>query len=381
MRDIWTIAKRELRATFSDKASVIAMLITPFVLIFGFMMMTSMMGTTDVDEDYKAVGYYINAPEYFIEVMEEIGLENLASNNDVETIKSGIENEDCDVLIAFPEDFSMDNPEKLSDIEIWYNSTNMESTYAYSVLIGILDSARPVLFTINANDPESYDLGGLNIMEEMLALSFPLYSIMGIFMGCLNIAADSIAGDKERGFMNLLLIAPTKRRRIAFGKSLSIFCINIASAISVMLGLSASVIMLKNMDMAADLAYSFVDYASLFASAVCGAFAMTGVVLICSTVATSVKQSQTLSTSTMMILMVCGILSNTESGADIVKSLGTANALIPLWNAVSSMQNIIHGKYEVVDIIISCAINLGFVLIATMTVAKMFDDEKIMQSN
>ena len=198
MRGIITIAKKELKALFSNRTMLAQMLLLPFGMIFGFMMMSSMMGNTAMlEEGEKLQGsYYVNAPEYFITPFKDLGLES-AKSDEIDAIKSEIENGDSNVLIVFPDNFELSNDvNALCDIEVWYNSSEMDSAFAQSLVVGVLDSVRPVNFTININDPESYDLGEeIDIMQEMLVLSFPIYAIMAIFMTTQAIAAESIVGE------------------------------------------------------------------------------------------------------------------------------------------------------------------------------------------
>jgi ABC-type Na+ efflux pump permease subunit len=382
MRDIITIAKKELKALFSNRTMLAQMLLLPFGMIFGFMMMSSMMGNTAMlEEGEKLQGsYYVNAPEYFVTPFKDLGLES-AKSDEIDAIKSEIENGDSNVLIVFPDNFELSNDvNALCDIEVWYNSSEMDSAFAQSLVIGVLDSVRPVNFTININDPESYDLGEeVDIMQEMLVLSFPIYAIMAIFMTTQAIAAESIVGEKERGFMNLLLITPVKRTNIAFGKLLSIFGVNVIGGISSMLGMLASVFATSNILKVGEMTYGLLDYAMLFAAAISCSFAMTSVVMFISAQSKTVKQAQSTSTFVMLALMLMGILSQTEAGMDIVKSIGEPNSIIPLWSGIYSLQNILNGSVEVNAILLTTGINVLFAIVVAVCAARLFEDEKIMQ--
>ncbi|MBQ6212680.1 MAG: hypothetical protein IJJ57_07295 [Ruminococcus sp.] len=74
MRDIITIAKKELRAFFTDKAILLQMIILPFIIVFGYcMLMTSMTESqkeSQEQNDKPVVAYSVNAPDEFKEVLE-----------------------------------------------------------------------------------------------------------------------------------------------------------------------------------------------------------------------------------------------------------------------------------------------------------------------
>jgi ABC-type Na+ efflux pump permease subunit len=383
MRDILTIAKKELKALFSNKTMLAQILLLPFCIVFGFMMMSTMMGNTAMlEEGEKLQGsYYVNAPSYFVTPLKDLGLESVKSDK-IDAIKTEIENGDSNILVVFPDNFELSNDvNALCNIEVWYNSSEMDSAFAQSLVIGVLDSARPMNFTIKINDPESYDLGEeVDLMQEMLVLSFPIYAIMAIFMTTQAIASESIVGEKERGFMNLLLITPVKRTNIAFGKLMSIFGVNVIGGISSMLGMLASVFVTSNVLKVGEMAYGLRDCLMLFAAAISCSFAMTSVVMFISAQSKTVKQAQSMSTFVMMALMLMGILSQTEAGMDIVKSLGELNSIIPLWSGIYSMQNILNGSVEVNAFLLTTAINVLFAIVVAVCAARLFEDEKTMQS-
>ena len=73
-RDIWTVAKKELKAGFSDKVVLFQILFMPFLIVFGYAMLMVVMGEAQSnDESEEAVNaYYVNAPEYMLEGLQEL---------------------------------------------------------------------------------------------------------------------------------------------------------------------------------------------------------------------------------------------------------------------------------------------------------------------
>lgn len=382
MRDILTIAKKELKSIFSNKSIVAQMLLLPFGLIFGFIVLSSFMMTPmEMEEGNKLeYSYYVNAPSYFVTPFNELGLEAV-SDDEIDEIKTKIENGDSNLLIVFPENFELrDDANNLCNIEMWYNSNDMDSTLAQSMAAGVLDSVRPVNFTVNINDPESYDLGKeLDFLQQSLLMTFPSYALMAIFMTSLAIASESVVGEKERGFMNLLLIAPIKRSGIAIGKLLSIFAVNSISGASAMIGMFASTLFSSYVLNVNSMSYGVIEYVLLFTSAVTTSFAMSSLVLFISSKSTTIKQAQNSSTVVMMVLMLMGIFSNTEPGRDIIKNIGEMNQLIPLWSGVFSMNNVLDGSIVMPEVLLAAGVNVVFAIIVAIAASRLFEDEKIMQ--
>ena len=106
LKDVLTVAKKELKNCFSDKAILAQILLLPFIMVFGYAMLMSVVGggTNGTDEkDYTA--YCINAPEYMTVGFEELGIKS--AELDVDTIKNQIAEKECDLLVVFPEDFAI----------------------------------------------------------------------------------------------------------------------------------------------------------------------------------------------------------------------------------------------------------------------------------
>lgn len=383
MRAIWTIAKKEIKAIVTNKQLLLQITIVPFLFIFGFMLMSAVMMDSALEDpsEKEFIGYYINTPEYFQETFDSMGLKS-TTPQEVENIKTQIADKEVDILIVFPEDFelSMDG-ENLDNIEMWYNSRNTNSITAQSMIVNILDSTRPITFTININSSEEYDLGEyIDPFTQMLQMIFSVYSIMALFMAIQALAAESIVGEKERGFMNLLLITPVKRSHIAIGKLTTIFAVNLISGTAAMIGLVASSVLGKNVVGEMSMQLTPESYLSLFLIMVTCAFALSSIVMLISAVSKTVKQAQTSSAAVLMVVSLAGIFSSGDTGFDAQKILGDKLPLIPCYNGIIEMQNIIAGSVSMNNTLMIVAVNITFALVISLIASRMFENEKIMQN-
>ena len=381
MRDIITIIKKELRSAFSDKIVFIQIVFVPFLIVFGYAMLMSVMNqdVTDKDKTYEA--YYVNAPEYISEGLDKMGYKE-AKASDVDKIKEEIKAKTDDILVIFPDDFviNVSGEGDLSDISMWYNSSKNKSLEIRSMTESFLSSMQPVAFTINMDQNETYDLGDEDYMlRRVIGTLLPVMLLMGIFMVCMNLAAETIAGDKERGFLNTMLITPVKRSHIAAGKSFSIFIIVIIGGLSAFAGLALALPKMADALGGADkaIAYSTTEYIMLFAVTLTAVFAFAGILLVISTLSKSVKQATTIAPFFMMVMMLGGMLTMSDSINDTVVKLGNVNAMIPAWNSIISMKNIIELEYSKQFILISCIVNVVFTVICIFAIGKMFENEKI----
>jgi ABC-type Na+ efflux pump permease subunit len=384
MRDIITVAKKEIRAFFSDKAILLQMFILPFAIVFGYcMLMTSM---TDAQKETAeqlekpVVAYSINAPEEFKAALEELKIKP-APDNDIEKYQKQIKNKETDLLMVFPDDFKMSEPggADLSNIDIYYNSQKNNSMELYSKTTLIFTTMQPRIFTFNEQADKNYDLFDSDAMfRKLLGGIIPLMVFMAVYMVCMNLAANSVAGDKEKGFLNTLLVTPIKRGSIATGKSLSILLVAIIASCSAFIGMALALPKLgKSMDMGEAIKYSIQEYIMLFAAVVTGSFVLVAILMIISTVAKDVKQATTLSPILLFAIMIPSMLATTESFSESIEKLGETNYVIPVWNSVKMLQDVVRLEYTVSNACIMIAVNVAAAVVGIFIVGRLFNREKI----
>ena len=382
--DILTVAKKELKACISDKLILAQIILLPFIVVFGYSLLMSVMNAdkkTDMNTAFSA--YCVNAPEYFEEGLRQLGAESVSADK-INTIKNDISNKDKDILIVFPDNFKIAEvgSQSVSEVAIWYNSESTESLAAFNTVNAFLNSVQPRVFTVNSSESVKYDLGDENaVFRTMLGTVLPIMVLMMVFMVCMNLAAESISGDKERGFLNTMLITPVARSSIAAGKSLCIFIAAIVGGLSAFAGMALSLPKLAEaMGIEGGISYTIGEYLILFAVTLTAVFILTGVLLILSALAKDVKQATTLAPIIMVILMIAGMLGMNESFTASVEKLGNIKFIIPAWNSMLVMQNIIELDYTPVSVVITCISNLIYTVIAIIIVGRLFENERIVNA-
>ncbi|MBR5682106.1 MAG: ABC transporter permease [Ruminococcus sp.] len=385
MRDIITVAKKEIRAFFSDKAILMQMFLLPFVIVFGYgMLMTATWSNTREEhasqDNISINAYSINAPAEFSSALKELGIKP-APDNDIEKYKSQIKSKDTDMLMVFPDDFKMgaSDSDSLSNIDIFYNSDKNSSMELYSKATFVFTTMQPRIFTFNEAADVEYDLiDKAAMMRNLLGGIIPLMVFMAVYMVCMNLAANSIAGDKEKGFLNTLLITPIKRESLAAGKSLAILLVAVIASCSAFLGMALSLPKFsKALKISENTSYSIADYALLLGAVITGAFVFAVVLLIFSTIAKDVKQATTLSPILLLVIMIPSVLCSSESFSSSVEKLGTTNYLIPVWNSVKLLQDGIKVSYSWANAGITFGLNIAVALLGIVFIGKLFRREKI----
>ena len=380
MKDILTVAKKELRACFGDKVILMQILLLPFIIVYGYALLTSVMLQANSEPTNTPIkAYAINAPADFGAALSEINI-TAAPDGDPERYLAQIKDKELDLLVVFPDDFAIaeSGAETLSDIEVYFNSTKSSSIKTYSAVTALLTAMQPRIFTVNAAD-KVYDLVDENEAFRMfLGNLTPLIVFMAVFMICMNLASNSIAGDKEKGFLNTLLVTPIKRSSLAAGKSVTILIVSIIGSISAFVGMAASLPQLASaMEITDGVNYGAADYLILFLGVVTAMFVLAAALLITSTLSKDVKQATTVAPIFMLAIMIPGMLAATDSFSAAVEKLGTVNYVIPVWNSMRLLKDIIELDYSLRHVAITFAVNIVVAALGVFAVGKMFENENI----
>ncbi len=386
MRDIWTVAKKELRSCFGDRMILAMMILVPFAIVFGYSLLMSATAFTETDtpddESKSVTAYSIHAPEMLSDMLTELGITE-KNPEEADSIREQIAEEECALLVQFDADFAIAQPgtpvEALPGIEIWYNSADNDSYNLYMELNAVLSSLQPTVFLVNADADTTYNLvDESDSMRELLGIVMPMMLLMAVFMVCQNLAAESIAGDKERGFLNTMLLVPVNRSAIALGKSFSIFICAAIGGLSAFVGMALGLPRLTEaMGFEGEITYSFAEYAMLFLVTITAVFALASVLLLVSTLSKTVKQATTIAPIFLFIIMIGSMLTMSEPTKSMIEDLGIINYCIPAWNASMMLQDLIEMQHSMSNLLLCCVVNLVFSGIALFAVGRCFESERI----
>lgn len=393
MKNILTIIKKEFSRFFKDRRMVLTTLILPGLLIY---LIYSFMGDGlssifSSSEDYVSTVYVCNMPEslkttYFSGI-ENIKLEDVTESEKADILES-IENKEKDCLVIFPENFlekinSYDSSVPGSAapcVEIYYNSTRTESQTSYATFAAVLDAFESTMsnkFDINAGGLK-FDLASeKDITGQLFSMIMPMLIMLFVFSGCMAVAPESIAGEKERGTIATLLVTPIKRSELAIGKIAALSAIALLSGISSFLGTILSLPKLYGDAMEGiSVSYAFGDYMMLLGILLSTVLIMISLISIISAYAKSVKEASTLIMPLMIVVMLLGISSMFASSV----SNSFWVYLIPLFNTAQAMSGIFSFNANVLYVVITIVANLIYSGLLVLMLTKMFSSEKIMFS-
>lgn len=382
---IFTIFKKELARFFKDRRTLIALLM-PGLLIY---VIYSLMGgaMTDAfmpDEEYKPTIVVQNASEVLGGAMGEMFEVKESENNSLDRYKEQITDGELDLLVIFPESFDekvfsydVSSGEAAPSVDIFFNSSSTNSSMAYQTMTALLSSFEAQLtnkFDVNMGGGE-YDLATDEDMTAMIfSMLMPMLLIMLLFSGCMAVAPESIAGEKERGTIATLLITPAKRSHIAIGKILALSVMALISGMSSTVGVVLSLPKLMGDTMTLDgSVYKLTDYLLLAVVILSTVMVLITVISIISAYAKTVKEAGSYVTPLMIVSMLIGLTGMMGSAAT-----NPALYLIPIFNSVHSMIGIFSFEASIIHVIITVAANIAVTGVGVFVLTRMFGSEKIM---
>ncbi|MBE6647648.1 MAG: ABC transporter permease [Ruminococcaceae bacterium] len=384
---ILTIFKKELARFFKDRRTLIALLM-PGLLIYAIysLMGGAMSDAFMPDEDYKPIVYVAEAPEYLGDILTD-ALFDVNESKNIDAEKQQIVDGNADVLIIFPENFTENmlaySPESgmpAPNIEIYYNSSSTNSAMGYQNVVAMLDAFESSMtnkFDINfpVSEDQTFDLATADDMTGMIfSMIMPMLLVMLLFSGCMAVAPESIAGEKERGTIATLLITPTKRSHIAIGKILALSLMALISGASSTLGVVLSLPKLMGGTMEIDgSVYGVTDYAMVALVILSTVLVLITVISIISAYAKTIKEAGTYVTPLMIASMLIG-LSGMMGGA----AQNPLLYLIPLFNSVQSMIGIFSFEGNLLHVLITVGANIAVTAVGVFVLTRMFNSEKIM---
>lgn len=386
MRSIWTIMKKEFDRFFKDKRMVISTLLLPGLMIyFVYSIMGSAMGSQFMtEEEYVYKMEVVNMPSTLEPVFEEGSFDITEVDAiDFDTLAERISSQEVDVVIVFEENFDtvvVDVKGASTEIEIYYNSTISESSDAYALVTGMIDTVETSIvdiFKVNTDLEKQYDLSTDEEMAGFLmAMIMPMLLISFLFSGSMGVAPEAIAGEKERGTMATLLVTPINRAHIAIGKIVSLSAIALLSGLSSFIGIILALpTYMENVMGDVDMqVYGIEEYSAVLIVILSTVLLIISLISVISAYAKSVKEASSFISPIMIVSMLLGITTMFGSGS----AQPIWIYLIPMFNSVQCFSSIFNFEINMMAIVITFASNLLYAIVLGFILTKMFSSEKIM---
>ena len=376
MHSVLIIIKKELKRFFTDRRMLVSLFLPGIILYLVYSLMGNVMGGMLSADEAHVYNIAINVEDNvytegvfaYMKETSQLSFEKQVITNEEEA-KTKLENGEVDLVVNYQKGDSG----QLDRYEVLYNSTSVESTAIYTEFVPLLSSmaSTPIYHVIPTDlaTAEDTSMMIINMLLPFLLLTF-------LFSGCMAVATESIAGEKERGTIATLLITPVKRSYIALGKVIALSITALASAtvsfISVILSLPK--LMSGSMgDVEFTINYTVPEYLGIFAVIVITVLLFTVALSIVSTIAKSVKEATSYAMPVMILIMIVGLSGMLGGG-----SSNPTACLIPIYNSVQCMSMIFAQEFNPLSLIFTLLSNAVVILLGIVALAKLFSSERVM---
>ncbi len=380
---VFTIFKKELARFFGDRRMAVTTLLLPGLMIYLMytFMGSALTGRFSVEDTYKPTAVVENLPDSLSPTLSQaLDLQEEAEPMDL------VRDQELDLYIRFPANFDADvaaydmsSEATAPQVEVYYNSAATSSSNGYSLVKEILDQYESSLVNkFHVNWDGIYDL----VTQEdatgfVFSSMMPMLLLIFLFSGCMAVAPESIAGEKERGTIATLLITPAKRGSIALGKIMALSVIALLAGASSAIG---SILSLPKLMGAAagqlTVTYVTEDYVLLSVVILSTVLLLITLISIVSAFAKSIKEAQTYVTPMMILVVLIGVTAMFGNGA----KAEWYYYLIPLYNSVQCMVGIFAFSASPLFILTTVATNLVLTGCGVFLLTRMFNSERIIFS-
>ena len=373
---IWTIAKKEFSRFFKDKRMLMSLFL-PGLLIY---VIYSFLGGTLMDvmmpsEDYTYRVCVVNAPAWLTEeALSPYG------DFDIESVSAPVEDGEqkvkdgaLDAYLVFPNDFVVGGSGgELQEVKLYANSAETTSSMAAEYLTAALSSVQygaPNFLLLPQDVATEADLSAM-----MVSMIGPMLVLVMLMTGCIAVAPESIAGEKERGSFATMLVTPVKRSYIAAGKVFSLSAIALLSGLCSCTGVILALPKLigqENISFDA-LGYGVGELASLLGIVLSSVLVMVALVSMLSAWAKNVKEATGMISPVMILVMLSSF------APQLLPMNEWYFFCIPLLNSAAVLGGVFSMATQPLFVVITVLVNLVTAGLLMWVLTKMFNSEKIM---
>jgi len=393
MKNIFIIFKKELKRFFSDRR-MLAALFFPGILIFiVYSLLGNFLGNIQFSDNITNYKYQIVETNNYRDDSEEPSKLDVFLNqalltfdsstnikyiekSEVESYKVQLSEGKIDLIIDFDDNFENNtSTTEKTNISLFYNGASKESSFIYNVSSNVMNSVYGV-FTINIDKngaPITPNLSDSNVdFLKVISVIVPMILLSLLTSTCASLAPESIAGEKERGTLGLVLITPIRRSELAIGKVSALTVVCLCSGITSFAGLILSLPKMFSGMGGTSINFGALEIISMFFLIISILFLLITFSSFISSFAKSVKEASSYLGPIVGAIIFVGI------APAILDVSNIGFSLVPLLNACYCINSLITGNLNLVYLLLTIVSNFIFSGIFALLMVKMFNNENVM---
>ena len=235
-KQILIVTKKEIKDNFRDRKTVLSSIVMGAVFMpVLFVVMMNFIVNMQKDKAEAQLEMVVKGSEHARSLIRFMKTKAVKIREFEGNAKKAIQDHTEEAIVVIPESFAEHFSEGIpARVQLYYDATAKGATNVtrrriqalireYSTTIGLtrlqLRGVSPLL--IQAVVIEDYDVSTAQSKGAMAMAFLPYVLILGLFMGSMYLAIDTMAGEKERNSLEALLLNPIKRSHLLIGKLLA----------------------------------------------------------------------------------------------------------------------------------------------------------------
>ena len=395
-----SIIRRELKRIFTDKRMMITLFLVPALsigLIYTAIGYVSMNFINDVEE-HNATYVLNDTPDRMVTfINEQTGFLDHADlvfveNQDVSNYAGDIRAGKLDMYVDFSDNFDEGIANiKAAVVYTYYNygedySIEAKNNFEDNILIPFRTYVQETRFQ-NAYAVKVFDIEDMSEKAETvnvekaagktLSSIIPMLLSIFLFAGAMSVVMDSIAGEKERGTLATMLVTPVRREAIAIGKMISHAIIATLSALSSILGMLVTLVVLMLMlpdeiGSGFELHYQWLDMVFLIGLIIMLVGIYVGVISLLSALSKNVKEAGTYMTPVYMVIMVLSFMNMYAFNAEPLWKYA-----IPIYGQITGLKEIFMYQITPLKFGVSLISAVVTLVLLVVLIRNLFNNEKV----
>lgn len=392
-----TIFKKEMIDILRDKRTlfmgiILPLILYPVIMIIMTQIMTMSMGS--IEEKDINIAFEKNPSKELVSLIENQTDENTGRINIVTTnnYKKDLQDGNIDAYIGVKGKNKIENYKiyinsskenassvnsKLEEIFTTYKDSKVKNKIEQSKL-DVKETLNPVVYqTVDVAEDE--DVAGL-----VLGGILPFILIMGVLLGAIYPAIDSMAGEKERGTLETLFTLPISNLELVMGKYMAVsLCAIVTAILNVVSILMTLVYILTTGELTGQLIFGSLKLSSLvfplFITIICVclfAMVVSAISMCVCSLAKSFKDAQNYITPVMFLVLIPSYVSMIPN-----ISLDRTTSVIPVVNISLLIKSVLTNNTNLGLIALVFISNFAFVILSVIILSKMFNSEEILFGN
>ena len=392
MKGIGSVLRKEFREVRRDRRVLFGTFVMPLFVIFLMIQMFATIEKSLGGSQGTKVGV-VSSPAYatLADSLAKTPTLSIVRYADLATAKADLEKGEVRTVIAFPAAEATSETKSInvqafftSDattsvvalrrIEAWKEAANRAGLQQALQMQGLPASLGEVLKMETQDIAKSKGAG-----ESLLVSLLPYLVVLFMFAGGMAVASDLVAGEKERGTLETLLVSPLSRMEVALGKWIAIVILCTVTGFVNVVGLfviGSSNPAAKKMLFTSGFGVSAGSVVGMLLTVISLAFVFAGAQLAISAHAKNMREAQTYMAVANFFVVTPAVLSQIIGMTDLGKEAWVQ--WTPVLNTALGMRDALLGKATMMSFAAPIIVNLTLGAIGIGITLALFRREAIL---